>query len=191
MDGFCPDGAFYGAVPALIEHLHIPGHGLYRIVRAVRTALNENIDPRFKYVVRGCAPYVEWLGIRENPQGKGWAAGAGYGEKILTAPYNILEARVYIFIHQSLRTGIGFQVLHLAPYPKLCRIKGVRTAPCMGDNVDQVVYEGIYTVTGISADKRWYRLKSGLFITADAEYVMFMRAPDLNSPPAAYIKTKK
>ena len=48
------------------------------------TLVNENIDPRFKYVVRGCAPYVEWLGIRENPQGKGWAAGAGYGEKILS-----------------------------------------------------------------------------------------------------------
>ena len=33
---------------------------------ACREALvNENIDPRFKYVTRGCAPYVEWLGIRE------------------------------------------------------------------------------------------------------------------------------
>ncbi len=45
--------------------------------------VNGNIDLRFKYVTRGCAPYVEWLGISENPQGKGWAAGAGYGEKIL------------------------------------------------------------------------------------------------------------
>lgn len=45
---------------------------------------NENIDPRFKYVTRGSAPYVEWLGIQENPKGVGWAAGAGYGEKILS-----------------------------------------------------------------------------------------------------------
>lgn len=45
--------------------------------------VNENIDPRFRYVSRGSAPYVEWLGIPENPQGVGWAAGAGYGEKIL------------------------------------------------------------------------------------------------------------
>lgn len=44
---------------------------------------NPCIDPRFKYVTRGSAPYVEWLGIQENPQGKGWAAGAGYGAKIL------------------------------------------------------------------------------------------------------------
>lgn len=51
---------------------------------------NENIDPRFKYVTRGSAPYVEWLGIQENPQGKGWAAGAGYGAKILTILMNIM-----------------------------------------------------------------------------------------------------
>lgn len=41
------------------------------------------VDPRYNYVQRGCAPYVEWLGQRENPQGLGWAAGAGYGSKIL------------------------------------------------------------------------------------------------------------
>ncbi len=45
---------------------------------------NERIDPRFRYVTRGCAPYVEWLGQKENPQGKGWAAGEKYGEKILS-----------------------------------------------------------------------------------------------------------
>ena len=42
------------------------------------------IDPRFRYVTRGCAPYAEWLGQKENPQGKGWAAGEKYGEKILS-----------------------------------------------------------------------------------------------------------
>jgi hypothetical protein len=45
---------------------------------------NACIDPRFRYVTRGCAEYVEWLGQKENPNGKGWAAGAGYGEKILS-----------------------------------------------------------------------------------------------------------
>lgn len=48
----------------------------------------ECVDPRFQYVERGCAKYVEWLGIQENPKGKGWAAGSGYGSKIL----NIMEA---------------------------------------------------------------------------------------------------
>ena len=27
---------------------------------------NACIDPRFKYVTRGCAKYVEWLGQKEN-----------------------------------------------------------------------------------------------------------------------------
>lgn len=49
------------------------------------------IDPRFTYVKRGCAPYVEWLGIQENPSGAGWAAGKGYGNKILNILSNILE----------------------------------------------------------------------------------------------------
>ncbi len=45
------------------------------------------VDPRYKYVEKGCAPYVEWLGQQENPSRKGWAAGEGYGKKIL----NILK----------------------------------------------------------------------------------------------------
>lgn len=44
----------------------------------------ECVDERFKYVERGCAPYVEWLGQKENPKGKGWATGVGYGQKICT-----------------------------------------------------------------------------------------------------------
>ena len=49
------------------------------------------IDPRFIYVKRGCAPYVEWLGIQENPSGAGWASGKEYGNKILDILSNILE----------------------------------------------------------------------------------------------------
>ena len=45
---------------------------------------NATVDPRFQYVTRGCAEYVEWLGQKENPAGKGWASGAGYGASILT-----------------------------------------------------------------------------------------------------------
>ena len=51
---------------------------------------NACIDPRFKYVTRGCAEYAEWLGQKENPDGKGWAAGAGYGGKILSILKSIL-----------------------------------------------------------------------------------------------------
>ncbi|MBU5477012.1 GBS Bsp-like repeat-containing protein [Eubacterium sp. MSJ-21] len=40
---------------------------------------NTCVDPRFSLVTRGTAKYVEWLGIKENPNGKGWASDAGYG----------------------------------------------------------------------------------------------------------------
>ena len=39
----------------------------------------ECVDPRFQYVKRCSAIYVEWLGIRENPTGAGWATGKNYG----------------------------------------------------------------------------------------------------------------
>lgn len=41
------------------------------------------VDPRFTYVSRGTAPYVEWLGIPDNPYGKGWATAQNYGSSIL------------------------------------------------------------------------------------------------------------
>lgn len=42
--------------------------------------LNQSLaDGRFGLVTRGTAPYVEWLGISENPYGKGWATAYRYG----------------------------------------------------------------------------------------------------------------
>lgn len=99
--------------------------------------VNENIDPRFQYVTRGSAPYVEWLGIQENPQGKGWAAGAGYGAKILNILKNITgtagsgdgdtEQSV-----QAVKPLSGFVKVFYKGKDGL----NVRTSPCMGDNVD-------------------------------------------------------
>ena len=48
------------------------------------------VDPRYTYVTRGCAEYVEYLGIQENPQHYGWAAGKDYGKKIITILNSIL-----------------------------------------------------------------------------------------------------
>mgnify|MGYP001653821298 FL=1 len=44
---------------------------------------NTCVDVRFFYVTRGSAPYVEWLGIQENPNGGGWAASKNYGNDLL------------------------------------------------------------------------------------------------------------
>ena len=32
----------------------------------------------------GAAPYVEWLGQQENPEGLGWATGDNYGYDIVS-----------------------------------------------------------------------------------------------------------
>ena len=41
------------------------------------------VDSRFAYVSpKGCAPYVEYLGQKENPSGKGWATEERYGYRI-------------------------------------------------------------------------------------------------------------
>lgn len=44
---------------------------------------SECVDQRFSLVKRGSAKYVEWLGIQENPEGLGWAAGKDYGPHVL------------------------------------------------------------------------------------------------------------
>lgn len=44
---------------------------------------NACVDPRFNYVTRNTAPYVEWLGIKENPNGYGWASAKNYGYDIV------------------------------------------------------------------------------------------------------------
>ena len=46
-------------------------------------SLNQDcVDTRFDMVKRCSAPYVEWLGQKENPDGVGWAEGANYGTKL-------------------------------------------------------------------------------------------------------------
>ena len=50
---------------------------------------NECVDPRFSLVTRGSAPYVEWLGQKENPNGYGWATSEGYGIDIVKMVKNL------------------------------------------------------------------------------------------------------
>lgn len=54
---------------------------------------NRCVDPRYTYVNRGCAPYVEWLGIQENPKEQGWAAGRNYGQKIISILNSVLSIK--------------------------------------------------------------------------------------------------
>lgn len=80
----------------------VPGHSFRTIREGIRAQVqhlkayasteglkNSCVDPRFHLVKRGCAPYVEWLGIKENPNGAGWAAGAQYGYNIMNLVRNL------------------------------------------------------------------------------------------------------
>ncbi|MCW6097992.1 N-acetylmuramoyl-L-alanine amidase [Clostridium botulinum] len=65
-------------VRAVIQHL--------KAYSSTEELKNTCVDPRFTYVQRGITPYVEWLGIGENPNypDKGWAADNNYGKSIVT-----------------------------------------------------------------------------------------------------------
>ena len=59
--------------------------------------INTCVDNRFGYVKRGSAPYVEWLGKKENPTGDGWATGANYGTDIV-ARMKVLLNTQYVLL---------------------------------------------------------------------------------------------
>lgn len=118
------------------------------------------VDPRFNLVSRGCAPYVEYLGIQENPKGKGWAAGAGYGEKIL----KILEA---IKMTGSRQDAAGSVPNNNPEYlvTTACDSLNIRTGPGTSYPVAGKISEAAgkknrYTI--VEEKDGWGRLKSGV-----------------------------
>ena len=64
----------------------------------------------FRYIPTLGIEYVEWLGQKENPDGKGWAAGAGYGEKILSILKGILGTAVGALPSAPAETEIWYRV---------------------------------------------------------------------------------
>lgn len=117
--------------------------------------VNPVIDPRFKYVPRGCAYCVEYLGIQENPHGKGWAAGADYGKKILA----ILEAIT------GTQAAVPEPASPFPVVPFLVRVTipdlNIRTSPGSADNSNlSGKYTGIGTFTIVEISGSWGLLKS-------------------------------
>jgi hypothetical protein len=88
-------GNFYATprygIRAQIQHLKAYANTDPLAFELVQPTVGES---RFRFVQRGVAPYVEWLGQQENPQGRGWATGAGYGAKILDILRRILATQV-------------------------------------------------------------------------------------------------
>lgn len=114
--------------------------------------VNECVDSRFRYVVRGCASYVEWLGQKENPNGKGWATGKNYGGKILTILDSIKESDVEEEMFKPYKVRVKVPNLNIRKGPgtdcaKTGRFTGV----------------GIFTIIEEAEGRgatRWGRLKS-------------------------------
>ncbi len=52
------------------------------------------VDPRFGLVVRGSAPYVEYLSIPHNPSGGGWASDKDYAIKIKAITHKIDAVKI-------------------------------------------------------------------------------------------------
>lgn len=69
---------------AQIQHL--------KAYASIQNLNNACVDPRYKYVDKGSATYVEWLGIQENPKHKGWASSKGYGDDLKNLVYKLLNA---------------------------------------------------------------------------------------------------
>ena len=94
ISGFCGLGVLDNGM--LGASFDTPQFGIRAQIQHLKAYANKQplnnacIDPRFGLVTRGAAPNVQYLGIQENPQGYGWAAGADYGVKILNILENIL-----------------------------------------------------------------------------------------------------
>jgi N-acetylmuramoyl-L-alanine amidase CwlA len=73
-------------IRAQIQHL--------KAYASTEALVNACIDPRYRYVTKGSAEYVEWLGQKENPNGKGWATGKGYGDKIIRILNALIDTTV-------------------------------------------------------------------------------------------------
>ena len=114
--------------------------------------VNECVDSRFRYVVRGCASYVEWLGQKENPNGKGWATGKNYGGKILSILDSIKESDVEEEMFEPYKVRVKVPNLNIRKGPgtdcaKTGRFTGI----------------GIFTIIEEAEGRgatRWGRLKS-------------------------------
>lgn len=137
---------------------------------------NECADPRFKYVTRGCAVYVEWLGIQENPNGKGWASGADYGKKILKILSGIIGQQAAGQTTPEPK-GDTDNVKEMQGYAKIiyAGADGVnyRSVPDYNAKPAGVAMKGeVFTIVGETGD--FYKLKSGWYLTKRADLVQYM-----------------
>lgn len=141
-------------IRAQIQHL--------KAYATTESLVGECVDPRFSYVTRGCAPYVEWLGMQENPQGKGWASGKDYGSKILRVLNEILSTKVEENSEIDSGTELDTDENSKASYTVKVSISDlvIRKGPGVTyDKTGGVTGKGTFTIVEECAG--WGKLKSG------------------------------
>lgn len=138
------------------------------------------VDPRYKWVEKGCSPYVEWLGQKENPKGKGWAAGAGYGAKIKRILSAMLENTNTLEEHATGGTGNAIQGANAAEARQIAGTLKIIYAGADGVNyratpdydaeaAGQAHAGEVFTVVGEIGD--FYKLKEGWYLTKRTDLV--------------------
>ena len=151
-------------IRAQIQHL--------KAYASTEPLVGECVDPRFTYVTRGCAPYLEWLGMNENPQGKGWASGIKYGEKIRKVLEEIRQIKVEDTaegsIDNSSEPSKPDTVEPAVPYCVKVNITNLNIRKGPGVNFAKTgifTGKGIFTIVevkeGNGSESGWGKLKSG------------------------------
>ena len=142
-------------IRAQIQHL--------KAYASTESLVNECVDPRFKYVTRGSAEYVEWLGIQENPNGKGWAAAKDYGSKILRVLDEIISIKTSTEETKEEPVKESEPDVKKLPYTVKVTIPDLVIRKGPGINYEKkgaVTGKGVFTV--VEEKDGWGKLKSGI-----------------------------
>ena len=142
-------------IRAQIQHL--------KAYASTESLVNECVDPRFKYVTRGSAEYVEWLGIQENPNGKGWAVAKDYGSKILRVLDEIISIKTSTEETKEAPVKEPEPDVKKLPYTVKVTIPDLVIRKGPGINYEKksaVTGKGVFTI--VEEKDGWGKLKSGI-----------------------------
>ena len=112
------------------------------------------------------------------------------GDTVTTVPSTPVDNSSDDTSKQSIKDMQGFVTVIYDGEDRL----NVRVAPSITADIDCTVGEGeVFTVTGISADEKWYRLESGLYITTIPDYVKFKATEEQKQSTAGtgYFRVRK
>ena len=170
-------------IRAQIQHL--------KAYASTESLVNECVDPRFKYVTRGSAEYVEWLGIQENPNGKGWAVAKDYGSKILRVLDEIISIKTSTEETKEEPVKEPEPDVKKLPYTVKVTIPDLIIRKGPGINYEKkgaVTGKGVFTI--VEEKDGWGKLKSGIGwipLTLvnpeerkETEFLVKVRIPNLN-----------